>query len=49
MTRPNHTAPVMLRVTGEITEWQGYPPDVLEHMKNHIEILKELGVEPIDD
>ena len=38
-----------LRVMGEVREWQGHPPEVLQHMKDHLERLKELGVEPIDD
>ena len=38
-----------LRVTGELTDWVGHPPDVLQAMKDHIERLKQLGVEAIDD
>ena len=38
-----------LRVLDERTDWQGHPPEVLQHMKDHIARLKELGVEPIDD
>jgi rifampin ADP-ribosylating transferase len=38
-----------LRVVGEVSEWQGHAPEVLQHMKQHIERLKELGVEPLDD
>lgn len=38
-----------LRVVGEVSEWQGHPPEALQHMKDHIERLKQLGVEPIDD
>ena len=38
-----------LRVVGEITEWQGHPPDVLQHMKDFLEKLKQQGVEPLDD
>jgi len=35
-----------LRVTGELLDWRGHPPEVLKAMKDGIE---RLGVEPIDD
>lgn len=38
-----------LRVTGELTDWEGHAPDVLQAMKDHLERLKELGIEAIDD
>lgn len=38
-----------LRVTGEITDWQGHSPEALKAMKDHLEQLKQLGIEPIDD
>ena len=38
-----------LRVTGEITEWEGHDPEVLQAMKDHLELLKEQGIEAIDD
>ena len=37
-----------LRVTGEVTEWEGHPPEQLRAMKDHLERLKEQGVEAID-
>ena len=37
-----------LRVTGEVTEWQGHPPERLKAMKDHLERLKAQGVEAID-
>lgn len=37
-----------LRVTGEITEWQGHAPERLREMKDHIERLKAQGIEAID-
>ena len=37
-----------LRVTGEVTEWQGHPPEQLKAMKDHLERLKEQGIEAID-
>jgi rifampin ADP-ribosylating transferase len=38
-----------LRVTGEVTDWQGHSPEALEAMKDNLERLKRLGVEAIDD
>ena len=38
-----------LRVVGEITDWQGHSPEALQAMKDGLERLKQLGVEPMDD
>lgn len=38
-----------LRVLGEHSDWEAHPAEVLQHMKDHLARLKELGVEPIDD
>jgi hypothetical protein len=38
-----------LRVTGEITDWQGHSPKAVKAMKEGIARLEQLGVEPIDD
>jgi len=38
-----------LRVTGEVADWKGHSPEALKAMKNGLERLKRLGVEPIDD
>lgn len=38
-----------LRVTGEITDWEGHPPEAIAGMKAHLERLKELGIEAIED
>ena len=38
-----------LRVTGEVTDWQGHSPEALKAMKDHLEELRRLGVEAIDD
>jgi rifampin ADP-ribosylating transferase len=38
-----------LRVTGEVTEWQGHPPEQLKAMMEHLERLKQLGIEAIED
>ncbi len=38
-----------LRVTGEITDWQGHSPEKLKAMKDGLEQLKRLGIEAIED
>src|SRR5215510_6050469 len=38
-----------LRVVSEITDWQGHPPEALKAMKEHLERLERLGIQPIDD
>ena len=38
-----------LRVTGEITDWQEHSPEELKAMKDHLEHLRRLGVEAIED
>jgi hypothetical protein len=38
-----------LRVIGEINDWQGHPPEVLQKMKHHLEKLKLAGVEAIEE
>lgn len=37
------------KVTGEIKEWQGHSPGQLKVMKDHLEQLKQLGIEAIED
>ena len=37
-----------LRVTGEVMEWEGHPPERLQEMKDHLERLKAQGIEAID-
>jgi hypothetical protein len=38
-----------LWVSGEVTVWQGHDPEQLRAMKEHLERLKQLGIEAIDD
>jgi rifampin ADP-ribosylating transferase len=38
-----------LRVIGEVTDWQGHSPEQLNTMKEHLERLKQLGIEAIED
>ncbi|MDG2535328.1 NAD(+)--rifampin ADP-ribosyltransferase [Sphingomonas sp. HITSZ_GF] len=37
-----------LRVTGEVAEWQGHPPEQLQHMKDAIARLEAQGIFAID-
>lgn len=38
-----------LRVVGEVKEWQGHAPEVLQAMKDHVEKLRAQGIEAVDD
>jgi len=38
-----------LRVTGEITDWKGHSPEELKAMTDHLEQLRQQGVEAIED
>jgi Rifampin ADP-ribosyl transferase len=38
-----------LRVTGEIKEWQGHSPGVLQSMKDRLEELRRQGIEAIEE
>lgn len=38
-----------LRVIGEVRDWQGHSPERLQEMKDHIERLRQMGVEAIED
>jgi hypothetical protein len=38
-----------LRITGEITDWQGHALEAIQAMKDGLKRLKQLGVEAIDD
>jgi hypothetical protein len=38
-----------LRVTGELTEWQGHAPEVLQTMRDNLERLEQEGAEAINE
>ena len=38
-----------LRVIGEVTNWQGHSSEQLNAMKEHLEKLKQLGIEAIEE
>jgi rifampin ADP-ribosylating transferase len=37
-----------VRVVAEVLDWDGHPPEVLQHMLDHLDELKRLGVEAED-
>lgn len=45
----SYRSPNPLRVTGEVTTWQGHSPEQLNAMKEGLEQLRQLGVEAIED
>src|SRR5690606_9908388 len=38
-----------LKVTGEVKDWQGHSPEQLKAMKDHLDLLKQQGIEAIED
>lgn len=38
-----------LRVVGEVLEWEGHSPEMLQNMLDNLEKLKRLGIEAIND
>lgn len=38
-----------LRVSGEVRDWQSHSAEQLKAMKDHLEQLKQLGIEAIED
>lgn len=38
-----------LRVTGEVMAWRGHAPETLKDMRDHLEQLRQLGIEAIED
>ncbi len=38
-----------LRITGEVVDWKGHPPEQLQAMKDHVARLKAQGIEAIED
>ena len=37
------------RVIGEVTEWTGHSPEQLKRMRDHLEELKQQGIEAIEE
>ena len=38
-----------IRVTGEVADWKGHSSEELQAMKDHLERLRQLGIEAIED
>jgi len=38
-----------LRVIGEVTDWEGHPPEVLQRMIDHVAEAKRQGIEAINE
>lgn len=38
-----------LKVVGEVTNWIGHPPEQIKTLKDHLEQLKQQGIEAIED
>jgi hypothetical protein len=38
-----------LRVIGEVTDWEGHSPERLKEMRDHLEDLKQRGIEAIEE
>lgn len=38
-----------LRIVGEVDDWQGHPPEVLQAMRDHLAELERQGLATIDD
>ena len=38
-----------LRVVGEVSDWEGHSPEALQNMRDHLDALKRLGIEAINE
>ncbi len=38
-----------LRIVGEVEDWEPHSPEVLQHMREHLEEAKRQGIEAIND
>ncbi|WP_291350219.1 hypothetical protein [Desulfosporosinus sp.] len=38
-----------LRVIDEVLDWEGHSPEELKNIRDHLEKLKRLGIEAIND
>ena len=45
----SYCTPEPLRVVDEILDWAPHSPEMLQHMRNHLEELKRPGIEAIND
>jgi len=45
----SYRTPESLRVLGEVEEWEGHPPEVLQSMRDHLAEMERQGLAAIDD
>jgi Rifampin ADP-ribosyl transferase len=45
----SYRSPHPLRVVGEVEDWQGHPPEVLQAMLDNLARLREQGLDVIED
>ena len=45
----DRTNSAITRTIGEVEEWQGHSPEQLKTMKDHLQKLREQGIEAIED
>jgi hypothetical protein len=45
----SYRTPHPLRVVGEVEDWEGHDPDVLKGMLDHLALLREQGLDVIED
>ena len=38
-----------LRIVGEVLDWEGHSPEVLQNMRDYIDEIKRLGIEAINE
>jgi rifampin ADP-ribosylating transferase len=38
-----------IRIIGEVTDWKGHSPEQLKEMHDHLESLKQRGIEAIEE
>ena len=45
----SYRTPSPIRVVGEVADWKGHTPEQLKEMHDHLETLKQRGVEAIEE
>ena len=45
----SYRSPDPLRVVGEVTEWAGHSAERLKEMRDHLEDLKQRGIEAVEE
>lgn len=45
----SYRTPHPLQVVGEVLDWEGHSPEMLKNMRDHLDKLKQFGIEAIND